>query len=675
MSTSTPPPSEPRIRLRRFRDPADVVHAVLPEKLSDLIKRGDVDLEDEVFVAKLNEWRRVWQCRPFRDRLPTGWQKLMDTQRGVLDDCMATVRGSPNGIEVYREQRERLLRELRAGELHTVIAPPGAQAHLRPPPSPVQYPEELTRDYAFIRPLGVGGSSTVGLWRKNDTGTEVAIKVTHPEFSQHVIQELRNLESVSSPYVVRVRHSGRFSDDSGRWWIVFDYVPGKPLREVLAQRATAPLPASQLWQILCGLAKGLASLHAKGVVHRDLTPSNVILRETDDPNECMPVLIDLGLARSGITSGQTLIGGTPGYQSPEQERGESCSPAADIYCFGRLAYELATGKPLAGAQLIDIDRACPGLPPGLDALIKKRCLDAEPKGRLPDGATLVEALEQLKRESPRSDVAALQVPQIQPTARENRGARRAFFRRKLKDLEARAQGNDVEAMRNLGVLLLGRDKREAATWLKKAADAGDARAQVELGRLKATVRGVDSESREAITLFREAARSGNADARFELFLIYRSGKLGEQRSPVVATDWVNDAASAGHPRAMYHLARALERGTHRPKDRAQAVAWLREGAERGDLLCMGALSVRLWRGLGCIQDRNEARRWIRQALWNATRRIVQWLLARLLTTVLGLALLATMMSLLAWWYFEWTLFGFRFPSAWLSSQFQSLMRP
>ena len=510
----------------------------------------ELDLEDELLHAATQTWVPLWKDKSAP--LPEGWLLLLSQRQPELRELKALVRRGELTYSDYVQRRDQQRLQVLQGAAATVVQGLARGQHSADPPiGRVRFPDDITKKYTFLQQLGEGGTANVSLWQKNDSGTKVAVKITHPQFNDLVKAELAHLELVSSPYVVRVRDSGAFDDNSGRWWIVFDYVPGPTLREVMVKRTAAPIAPSTLWRILEGLARGLEGLHTKGVVHRDLTPNNVILRTTADPHERIPVLIDLGMARSGASSGRTVVGGTPGYQSPEQEAGRSCTPASDVYCFGRIAYELTTGKPFAGAQLIDIDKACPGMPAGLDQLVKLRCLDLDPHRRFKDARQLLDALERLKATSPRANGGSQLVrqPSQVPSAHSRR--RLGFFQGDIRLMRARAEGGNTEAMRDLGLALLQRDAREAADWLGRAANAGDSRAQFELGRLKATVKGVDQEWEESLQLFRSAASAGNADAKFELFQIYRRGLLGVGRSDDAATDWANDAASAGHPRAMW----------------------------------------------------------------------------------------------------------------------------
>ena len=655
----------PLLRFRRFRDPEDVHYEIPRTEFKERLRAGDLDLEDEWLEPRSRKWIQLWKVEDLRNRVPKEWRPLMSQREPELRELKARVRRGELAYSDYIERREQQLRQVVEGAAPTLV-PSIARKESSAASTAVQvdFPASITERYKFVRQLGEGGTASVSLWRKEDSGAEVAVKITHPQFNELVKAELKHLELISSPYVVRVRDCGAFDDNSGRWWIVFDYIPGRTLRQYMSKNAGAPISPAALWRLLEGLARGLASLHAKNVVHRDLTPNNVILRATEDPHELIPVLIDLGMARSGAASGQTIIGGTPGYQSPEQEQGKSCTPASDVYCFGRLAYELTTGKRFAGARLIDINQACPGMPAGLDKLIKDRCLDADPHRRFKDARQLVEALERLKEAGQRSKGVAPLVQQPAPAPSSIPGRRLGFFQGDMRRTRTRAEAGDPAAMRDLGLALLHGNAREAADWLGRAAKGGDARAQFELGRLKATVKGVDQEWEESLQLFRSAANAGNADAKFELFQIYRRGLLGVERSEASATEWVNDAASAGHPRAMWHLAKALERGVHRPKDLAQAVSWFREGSERGDLRCMVSLGWRLWWGAGCIRDKTEARQWFLRCVPRLGWRFI----VTVLTTGLGLTLLLAAAVLWAWWFFGWAPFGYAFPSDWLARQ-------
>ena len=139
-------------------------------------------------------------------------------------------------------------------------------------------------------------------------------------------------------------------EDGGRQYIVFEYVDGENLKQLLDR--TGPLPVRRALEIALAVADGLAFAHEHGVVHRDVKPQNVLLSRDGEIK-----VTDFGIARSlDVESGLTLTGtvlGTSSYLSPEQASGQRVSPAADVYSLGVVLYELLAGEvPFPGGNQV-----------------------------------------------------------------------------------------------------------------------------------------------------------------------------------------------------------------------------------------------------------------------------------------------------------------------------------
>jgi len=182
-------------------------------------------------------------------------------------------------------------------------------------------------------------------------------------------------------------------------------VRGTTLRAALA---SGPYPPERLLETVTQIAEALDAAHRHGIVHRDLKPENV-LRSDDGRLK----VVDFGIARTlspvpDAQAGLTLTGarlGTPGYMAPEQLRGQPVDARVDIFAFGVMAYELATGShPFGGSdpaalleRLLSDDPPLsrPIEPSGLDAIVRI-CLKGTPEGRYPSGTELVQALRSLQ---------------------------------------------------------------------------------------------------------------------------------------------------------------------------------------------------------------------------------------------------------------------------------------
>jgi eukaryotic-like serine/threonine-protein kinase len=191
-----------------------------------------------------------------------------------------------------------------------------------------------------------------------------------------------------------------YGEDEGRPYIVFEYLPGQSLRDRLA--GGNALPDDETAMIARDIAAGLAHAHARGVVHRDLKPGNVLFDGEDRAK-----IADFGIARvvdaDTITDEGTVLG-TAAYISPEQVRGEPSTPASDVYAFGVVLYEMLSGRPPFAAenptQLAAMHRdaeppplqsARSDAPAGL-ARLTTAALAKDPVSRPADGAALAAAL-------------------------------------------------------------------------------------------------------------------------------------------------------------------------------------------------------------------------------------------------------------------------------------------
>jgi serine/threonine protein kinase, bacterial len=209
-------------------------------------------------------------------------------------------------------------------------------------------PDKVVGSYRLVREIGRGGMGTVYEARHIVLPRRVALKVMHGELRNHpgmatrVVQEAAILEEVRHPGVVRVFDCNLLGDH--RPWIAMELVEGETLaNRVLHEGNLAPYEVATL---LAEVADVLAAVHARGVIHRDLKPDNLILTPT---NREFPLrVIGWGVARLGPIGKLTLDGLTPGtpiYMSPEQATGRNIAAPCDIYSLGVIAYEALTGHP------------------------------------------------------------------------------------------------------------------------------------------------------------------------------------------------------------------------------------------------------------------------------------------------------------------------------------------
>ena len=205
--------------------------------------------------------------------------------------------------------------------------------------------------YTIVAPLGSGGMGTV--YRAVDGGGEpVALKLLHPHVASDAVVRARLMREVAA--LQRLRHGSVAAvldaeADSTEAFLVTELVAGDTLTERV--HASGPLDADELLLLAEGLRSALTAVHAAGVVHRDMKPSNVLL--TDDG----PVLIDFGLAQgvdddANLTTAGFVLG-TPGYLAPELLDGGEPGPATDLWGWAAVLAFAATGRDPFGSRPVE----------------------------------------------------------------------------------------------------------------------------------------------------------------------------------------------------------------------------------------------------------------------------------------------------------------------------------
>jgi hypothetical protein len=259
--------------------------------------------------------------------------------------------------------------------------------------------------FVVERRAGAGGMGVV--YRASDrlSGEAVALKTTNAapgDSTERFGREARLLAQLAHPAIVRYVAHGAVGD--GEEYFAMEWLDGEDLA---ARLARAPLTIAETLAVAARVADGLAAAHARGVVHRDVKPSNIFL-VGGDPSRAK--VLDFGLARPApasraITATGAVIG-TVGYMAPEQARGDRDVDArADVFSLGAVLFECLTGKPtfagdhvvavLAKVLLEEAPRLAevrPELPASLDALVA-RMLAKERAARFTDAGEVARALD------------------------------------------------------------------------------------------------------------------------------------------------------------------------------------------------------------------------------------------------------------------------------------------
>ena len=242
--------------------------------------------------------------------------------------------------------------------------------------------------YRPIRPLGSGSSGSVWLAVEDESGIEVALKIVPREGNAGARAE-REASAAAKLRHERCLRAHALARDPGHVYIVYEYVPGRTLREAIREDT---LDDAEMLEAGAQILDGLANAHAHGVVHRDVKPANVLL--ADGPDTSVK-LFDFGLAVMHEHETLTAVGDIPGtlaYISPERLRGDAARPAADVWAVGVLLWEALAGRhPFWSGSLLDtarqIEEGAPSLAtvrPDLDRAIVEcvdRALAVDPRKR------------------------------------------------------------------------------------------------------------------------------------------------------------------------------------------------------------------------------------------------------------------------------------------------------
>jgi len=271
--------------------------------------------------------------------------------------------------------------------------------------------------YEVLSAVGSGGMGEVYRARDTRLGREVAIKVLPAEWvederrGRRLLHEAKALSTLNHPHIVTVHE---IESDHERDFIVMELVDGTSLQTLIPEHGAPP---ARLLQLAIPIADALAAAHARGIVHGDLKPANVMVRRDGTIK-----VLDFGLARLAdadldgppdtVTDLLALsvgrIAGTAAYMAPEQATGGRVDARSDIFSFGAMLYEIVTGtrafegastaETLAAvvrAEPIPLSRLAPRLPRDLERLIL-RCLRREPERRYQTMLDVKTELEEIK---------------------------------------------------------------------------------------------------------------------------------------------------------------------------------------------------------------------------------------------------------------------------------------
>jgi tetratricopeptide (TPR) repeat protein len=259
------------------------------------------------------------------------------------------------------------------------LAAPEPEEELDSAPVPELRPGDVVARFELVRELGRGGFGVVYEARDLELGRAVAFKAVRTGArrllrEERLIREAEAAAALAHPNVVTLFDLGRGPQGP---YLVFELLPGETLGLRLAR---GPLPLREALRVATDVARGLAHAHARGVVHRDLTPANVFL--CDDGRV---KVLDLGLA--AMIGRGAVPAGTPAYMSPEQRAGGQEDARSDVFALGLILHEMIAGR-LPGP------RGPARLGAGVGPLVRRMTSEA-PALRPADGAAVLAELEAL----------------------------------------------------------------------------------------------------------------------------------------------------------------------------------------------------------------------------------------------------------------------------------------
>jgi serine/threonine-protein kinase len=290
--------------------------------------------------------------------------------------------------------------------------------------------EVLSDRYELEELVGTGGMSSVFRAHDRLLDRKVALKVLHEQYTadedyvERFRREARSVAALSHPNIVTVIDRG---EHEGRQFIVFEYVAGENLKQLIVRRG--PAPVTTALELGIQIARALSFAHQQGLVHRDVKPQNVLLNGEGEAK-----VTDFGIARSldvqhGMTQTGTVLG-TSDYIAPEQAQGQRVDEQTDVYSLGVVLYELLTNEvPFPGENFVavamrhlneeppSIRDKRPDVSPRFEAAVH-RAMAKQAADRFPTMADLCHELEACLAEAQGTHV----LPAVQP--RRARSSRR-----------------------------------------------------------------------------------------------------------------------------------------------------------------------------------------------------------------------------------------------------------
>lgn len=415
--------SDSNIEASRFADPrrvADLTLAAAIRAQAEAVYIEPMAMTEDAYVITLERASQVLSTVPVDAQLGSAviarlaFLADIDLSTAHAASAMLPVRSGNREAEVFITVRPGVA--LCADLMVMPTRLRGAVGQVIEPVGPAR--GDIVGPYRVLEFLGEGGMGTVFEVEHIALTRRYALKVLRtkvierdPGAAQKFLREARTAARVRHPNIVDVVDFGHLAD--GRPYFVMELLEGQSLADLVAGGA---LPPAEVMMIARQLANALAAAHDRGVVHADVTPSNVLVvdgRNDASPGELHVKLVDFGLAElagEGLRDeNPEFVLGTPAYISPEQLRGLAPTDRSDQYGLGAVLFEMLTGRPpfhhddLRSLCMMHLTAPIPvvesphgPLPPKL-ADIVTTCLQKTPQARFPGMRALLVALDEIER--------------------------------------------------------------------------------------------------------------------------------------------------------------------------------------------------------------------------------------------------------------------------------------
>jgi len=474
--------------------------------------------------------------------------------------------------------------------------------------------------YKLIKSIGKGGQGEVYLAWHLEANHQVAIKLLPRDLSddENAILELQTeygllVDKLRHSHIVAYTDLGK-DKQSQCYFLVMDYIEGKSLRYLLLQHRHTPFSLKEAVELLYPIAKALDFAHANGVVHCDIKPENILIRDKDK----QVFLTDFGLAskiRNTTTQKQTnnLIAetdqkqvnnlrGTLPYMAPEQYCGKNLIAETDTWALGIILYELLAGyHPYQGhsfehySQLICSQKVeeIDNLSPKVWKIIKKMLIKDKRK-RPFVLVPLFKKLRKLAKPKLKRVILSLFLIFCIGTG----GYLISFQKPSDKELYINSVNNEIEEQpkeesdpnkqNQLGLYYIDRDNIKAVYWFRTAAEQGNADGQSNLGIMYKTGKGVPQDYKKSVKWLHKAAEQGLASGQANLGYMYLNGE-GALQDYKKAIYWFRKAKQQGSAQGQTNLGYMYENGKGVPKDKKRALYYYKKAAIQGNSYAKSAL--------------------------------------------------------------------------------------